>query len=277
MTSDRCAVSAILWTSHSPVRTDMTGTTRVALQAAWILHHYPYRDSSLLLEVFSREYGRIGLVARGARAARGRWHNQLQMLQPLWLSWNLRGELGTLTDVDTRAHAPRVTGRQLLSACYLNELLLRLLSRHDPHPGLFDAYERALVLLPASEEQALRCFEKQLLQELGYGLLLDCEADGVTPVVAGARYEYHLEAGPVRCMQQRADGIYLDGASLLALRDEQLDSTHACREAKALMRAALAVYLGARPLKTRMVSRQLSSLTRTGLHDVVAGEGGQPG
>jgi DNA repair protein RecO (recombination protein O) len=241
----------------------MTSTARVSLQAAWILHHYPYRDSSLLLEVFSREHGRVGLVARGARAARGRWHNQLQMLRPLWLSWNLRGELGTLTDVDSRAHAPLVAGRQVLSACYLNELLLRLLSRHDPHPGLFDAYEQALTRLPTAEEQALRCFEKQLLQELGYGLQLDCEADGVTPVLAGARYEYRLEGGPVRCAEPLADGIYLDGASLLALRDEQLDSPHACREVKTLMRAALAVYLGTRPLKTRTVSRQLSALTRS--------------
>jgi DNA repair protein RecO (recombination protein O) len=252
----------------------MTSTARVSLQTAWILHHYPYRDSSLLLEVFSRDYGRVGLVARGARSARGRWHNQLQMLRPLWLSWNLRGELGTLTDVDARARAPLVAGRQVLSACYLNELLLRLLSRHDPHPGLYDAYERALARLPEGEEQALRCFEKQLLQELGYGLLLECEADGVTPVVAEALYEYRLESGPVRCRQRLLEGIFLDGASLLALHNEQLESAQVCREVKILMRAALAVYLGARPLKTRVVSRQLSSFARTGVPVTEVGEGG---
>jgi DNA repair protein RecO (recombination protein O) len=252
----------------------MSNAGRVALQAAWILHHYPYRDSSLLLEVFSREQGRIGLVARGARAARGRWHNQLQMLRPLWLSWSLRGELGTLIDADYRAQAPQVSPRQMLSACYLNELLLRLLSRHDPHPALFDAYERALLRLPHAEEPALRCFEKQLLQELGYGLQLDCEIDGFTPVVAGTCYEYRLESGPVRCDRPLADAICLDGASLLALRDERLDDPQVCREIRLLTRAALALYLGARPLRTRTVSRQLSALARGRVPGT--GEGGQP-
>jgi DNA repair protein RecO (recombination protein O) len=199
------------------------------------------------------------------------------MLRPLWLSWNLRGELGTLTDVDSRAHAPQVSGRQILSACYLNELLLRLLSRHDPHPGLYDAYERALARLPESEEQALRCFEKQLLQELGYGLLLDCEADGITPVVADAWYEYRLESGPVRCTRQLTDEICLAGASLLALRDERLESPRVCREVKTLMRAALAVYLGDRPLKTRTVSRQLSAYARTAADGLATGEGERRG
>jgi DNA repair protein RecO (recombination protein O) len=252
----------------------MSGTARIALQAAWILHHYPYRDSSLLLEVFSREYGRLGLVARGARAARGRWHNQLQMLRPLSLSWSLRGELGTLIDVDYRAQAPQVAPRQILSACYLNELLLRLLRRHDPHPALFDAYERALDRLPHAEEPALRCFEKQLLQELGYGLQLECEADGLTPVVAGTCYEYRLESGPVRCDRPLADTLCLDGASLLALRDEQLDNPQVCREIRRLTRAALALYLGERPLRTRTVSRQLSALARATVP--AAGQGDKP-
>lgn len=235
---------------------------RYMLQDAWILHQYPYRDSSLLLEVFSREHGRVGLVARGARSARSRWRNQLQMLRPLALSWTLRGELGTLTDVENRGNVLPVSPRQMLSACYLNELLLRLLARHDPHPGMFAAYEQALATLPVAEEQALRCFEKHLLQELGYGLLLDSEADGITPVAAGVLYEYRLESGPVRCLRRTADMICLDGASLLALRDGSMDNPQVCREVKSLMRAALALYLGARPLKTRTVLRQLSSLTR---------------
>ncbi len=237
---------------------------RVSLEPAWVLHHYPYRDSSLLLEIFTRGYGRIGLVARGARAARGRWHNQLQMLQPLLLSWNMRGELGTLTGVDSRALPPVYRGRAVLCACYLNELLLRLLRRHDPHPELFDAYEQAIGALSNSEEQALRCFEKHLLQELGYGLLLDQEADSGAPIDADALYEYRLERGPVRCRQDAGDGIYLHGTSLLALHEERLDGQRACREVKILMRAALGLYLGTRPLKTRAVLQQLTSLSRTG-------------
>lgn len=237
----------------------MTQQTRVSLEPAWILHHYPYRDTSLLLEVFSREYGRIGLVARGARSAKGRWQNQLQMLRPLLLSWSMRGELGTLTGVDSRGGMGVLPGRQVLCACYLNELLMRLLTRHDPHPELFAAYEEALLMLGSAEEQALRLFEKRLLQSLGYGLLLDCEYDSGAAVEDGCLYEYRMEKGPVRCRQLTDRGIFLQGASLLALHRESLQDPQACREVKKLMRAALALYLGERPLRTREVLRQLSS------------------
>ena len=244
--------------------------SRVSLEPAWILHHYPYRDSSLLLEVFSRDYGRIGLVARGARSARSRWQNQLQMLRPLLLSWNMRGELGTLTGVDSRGAVELFPGRQVLCACYLNELLLRLLTRHDPHPELFPAYEEALLMLGTAEEQSLRLFEKRLLQALGYGLLLDQEYESNAPVVAGGCYEYRMEKGPVRCQSAGNNGIFLQGSSLLALHHENLLEVQACREVKHLMRAALALYLGARPLRTREVLRQLSSFSAAGRQAVLS-------
>ncbi|MCK5382897.1 MAG: DNA repair protein RecO [Gammaproteobacteria bacterium] len=242
----------------------MTHHARVSLEPAWILHHYPYRDSSLLLEVFSREYGRVGLIARGARSAKGRWQNQLQMLRPLMLSWNMRGELGTLTGVDSRGCMDVFPGRQVLCACYLNELLMRLLTRHDPHPELFAAYEDALLMLGTAEEQALRLFEKRLLQALGYGLLLDCEYDSGAAVLAENFYEYRLEKGPVRCRQPTDNGVFLRGASLLALHRDNLQDPQACREVKKLMRAALALYLGERPLRTREVLRQLSTFSAAG-------------
>jgi DNA repair protein RecO (recombination protein O) len=234
---------------------------RVLLEPAWILHHYPYRDSSLLLEILSREYGRVGLVARGARAARPRWRGQLQAFRPLLLSWSLRGELGTLTGLESRGAARVPAGRQVLSACYLNELLLRLLARHDPHPGLFAAYEQAIPGLNGNAEPVLRVFEMRLLQELGYGLLLDREADSGRPVAADALYEYRLERGPVRCDNVRREGLLLHGSSLMALHNGQLDDPLASREARRLMRAALSLYLGTRPLKTREVLRELSVLT----------------
>lgn len=240
----------------------MSERIKVLLEPAWVLHHYPYRDSSLLLEVFSRRYGRVGLIARGARSAKGRWRNQLQILRPLLLSWNLHGELGTLTDVDGTQVPPGVTGRQVLCASYLNELLLRLLTRHDPHPDLFDAYAAAVAALATHEEQALRCFEKHLLTELGYGLLLDHDVESGAPVEAQVCYEYLLERGPVRRERPSGDGLYLHGASLLALHREKLDDGRACREVKALTRAALDLYLGTRPLKTRAVLRQLAALAR---------------
>ncbi len=228
-----------------------------------MLHHYPYRDSSLLVEIFSRDHGRVGLVARGARSPKSRWHSQLQILQPLLLSWNMRGELGTLTGAEGRAAAPVRQGNKVLCACYLNELLLRLLSRHDPHAALFAAYEQALAGLDLAEEPALRYFEKHLLQELGYGLLLDCEFESDRPIDPAALYEYRLEQGPVPCHLQGSEGIYLHGTSLLALAGECLEEQQALRDVKKLTRAALSLYLGARPLKTREVSNQLASIGRS--------------
>ncbi len=241
----------------------MTHTTRVSLEPAWILHQHPYRDSSLLLEVFSQEYGRVGLIARGARSARSRWQNQLQILRPLALSWTLRGELGTLTGAEPRGRVVMFPGRQVLCACYLNELLLRLVTRLDPHPELFSAYEQALDELGINEEPALRLFEKRLLQALGYGLLLDHEYDSGQPVEAHRLYEYHLERGPVRREQANPDGLFLQGSSLLSLHRDELQDVCSSREVKRLMRAALGLYLGARPLRTREVLRQLSSLSRS--------------
>jgi DNA repair protein RecO (recombination protein O) len=152
-------------------------------------------------------------------------------------------------------------GRQILCACYLNELLLRLLGRHDPHPGLYAAYEEALASLPGSEEQALRIFEKRLLQELGYGLLLDQEAETGEALAPDSLYEYHLERGPVRCDGVRENRLLLHGASLLALYHDNLSDPQSCREVKPLMRAALGRYLGPRPLRTREVLRQLALLS----------------
>jgi DNA repair protein RecO (recombination protein O) len=242
----------------------VTTRCQVALEPAYILHHYPYRDSSLLLEVFSRRHGRLGLVARGARSARGRWRGQLQGFIPLLLSWSQRGELGTLTGVEARGGTVAFAGRQLLSAYYLNELLLRLLARHDPHPELFDAYERALQELAVREEAALRVFEKRLLEALGYGLLLDRTADSGLAVEPEATYGYQLERGPVRCDNPADSRLYLRGSSLLALHREALDDPRTARDARGLLRAALSIYLGSRPLRTREVSRRLSTFTAAG-------------
>jgi len=236
---------------------------QVSLEPAWILHHYPYRDTSLLVEVFSREHGRIGLVARGARASKARWHGHLQIIRPLLLSWSIRGDLGTLTGVESRQAVKPMSGRKVLSACYLNELLMRLLTRHDPHPGLFEAYEWAIAELESGGEPVLRLFEKRLLDALGYGLLLDHEAGSGAAVDRDSWYEYQLERGPVRCAHTNTDGLYLRGSSLLALQDGSLTDSQACKQAKCLMRAALGLYLGSRPLKTREVLRQLSSLSKS--------------
>lgn len=223
------------------------------LHPAYILHQRPYRDTSLLLEVFSRDHGRFGLVARGARGPRSRIRGLLQPFQPLLLSWSGRAELGTLHSVEADGAAPRLTGTTLYSGFYLNELLMRLLQRLDPHPGLYAAYAEALDGLQTEALRPLRLFEKRLLEALGYGLLLDCEADSGEPVDAGTEYVYALESGPARCAGAATGGLRLSGRSLLSLAAEELADAQSLSDAKRLLRAALGLYLGDRELKTREV------------------------
>lgn len=232
------------------------------LQPGYILHQREYRDTSLLLEVFTRDQGRLGLVARGARAPRSRIRGLLQPFQPLLLSWSGRGAqsdsgLGTLAgveaDIEQGGAAPRLPGSALYSGFYLNELLMRLVQRHDPHPELFAAYGQALRGLQTAPQRPLRLFEKRLLEELGYGLLLDREADSGEPVSAGIEYVYALESGPLRSAGTTAPGLKLSGRSLLSLAAEDLSDAQSLAESKRLMRAALGLYLGDRELKTREV------------------------
>ncbi|MFA5627809.1 MAG: DNA repair protein RecO [Thiohalomonadaceae bacterium] len=229
---------------------------------AYILHQRPYRESSLLLEVFSRDAGRLALVARGIKRGRQRKSGLMQSFTPLLLSWAGRGELFTLTDVEAAGAVLPLTGAVMLSGFYLNELLLRLLQQHDPHEELFHAYALAIQRLaskPASMAWTLRLFEKALLQELGYGLLLEQEACSDRAVQADLVYCYHLQQGPMMAEVAANNGPLLHGSTLLALANEQNADERVLLEAKTLMRAILAQYLGPRPLRSRELFRQLEA------------------
>ena len=229
---------------------------RVLLQPAFILHRRPYRDTSLLLEAFSRECGRLGLVARGAVAPRSRLKGLLQPFTPLLLSWSGAGELVTLTAAEEAGPPVPLPPGQVPSGLYVNELLVRLLLRHDPHPELFTAYGTVLAELATAPtvESALRRFEKRLLEELGYGLTLDREASSGALIVAEENYCYVLNRGPLVASQTQ-DGIPISGWGLLALRDESFTDPAVLKEVKRLTRAALAEQLQGRALKTRELYR----------------------
>ena len=226
----------------------------VLLAQAYVLHRRPYRDSSLLLECFSRDHGRVGLVARGGR---GRLAGVLQPFAPLLLSWTGSGELKTLTQAEPDGYADPLQGAALAAAFYLNELLLRACTRLDAHPGVFEAYARALTALTGgvADEPALRRFEHTLLAELGYGLQLEHDIDGaaIDPV---ARYRYQSEHGLIRT----PDGD-LPGAAVLALREDTLGEVAHLPACKRLLRAQLAWHFGDKPLKSRQMYRALAGQT----------------
>jgi DNA repair protein RecO (recombination protein O) len=236
----------------------MSSDGRVALQPAFLLHRTPYRDTSLLIEAFSAEHGRLGLVARGARSRRGTMRALLQPFQALLLGWSGRGELATLTGAEAHGAPLALGSAAVLSGFYLNELLMRLLPRHDPHPQLFLRYDATLQTLAArgQDEWALRLFERDLLQELGYGLLLTHEGGSGEMVTAQQRYCYLPEFGPRRMEHDAEECLSVHGATLLALEHGGAADSRAQAEAKRLMRMILSRYLGPRPLASRELFRQ---------------------
>ncbi|HEX6945411.1 MAG TPA: DNA repair protein RecO, partial [Casimicrobiaceae bacterium] len=192
-------------------------------EPAFVLHAYPYKETSLIVEAFVRERGRVGMVAKGAKRPRSELRGLLQAFQPITLSWAGAAELKTLVKAEWRGGVPLPAGASLLAAFYLNELLLKLLPREDPHPALWDAYEQALTALASGEgagAQAviLRRFEVRLLAELGYALSLTTEADTGAAVDPAARYHYAFDAGPRRhAAEPGARWPTVRGATLLAL------------------------------------------------------------
>lgn len=235
----------------------MESTQRARLQAGFVLHARPYRETSLLVEAFTREFGRIGLVARGARRPKSALRALLQPFHPLLLSWIARTELGTLIGAEPDGSTGRHSGEALFSGLYLNELLIRFLHRHDPHPELYDLYRVTLDALGQSVEleAPLRIFEKHLLNATGYGLVLDKEALSGQPVDGATIYSFEIERGPSPYTGQQ-DGVRVSGRTLLALASERLTQAHTLSEAKRLMRFAIRSHLGDRPLETQKLFRR---------------------
>lgn len=227
---------------------------RIDAQPVYVLHARPYRETSLLLEVFSRDHGRVALLARGARRPQSPLRGVLMAFQPLELSWAGKGEVLTLIRAEWQGGLPLLTGQSLFCGYYLNELLLKLLPREDAHPRLFERYGQILAHLggvPPKEvdaEAGLRAFERALLSELGYGLTLtqDCKGREVAPQ---GRYRYEIEQGPV-AVDADAPGS-IAGQTLLDMAADDYRQPTTRSEAKQLMRRLLTHYLEGAELESR--------------------------
>ena len=232
---------------------------RVHQQPAFVLHTSAYRETSLLVEAYSRNHGRVGLIAKGARRAKTGLRPVLNPFQPLLLGWSGKGDLATLTGAEPADNTTPLHGESLYCGFYMNELLMRLLHRHDPHERLFDAYRTTLVCLQSGDghDVALRIFEKHLLQELGYGLMLDHEIGAKTAIDPDVLYDYLPERGPAPANGHEAEGVPIHGRSLLALSAERFNGARELKEAKQLMRCLLAQYLGGKPLRSRELFQRL--------------------
>jgi DNA repair protein RecO (recombination protein O) len=236
----------------------MSGANRVHLQPAYVLHHRPYRDTSRILELFTRDHGRVSVFARAARGGRNQSGSLMSVLQPfnrVLVSWSGRGEAGQLTAAEFDGAFSIMPPEQLVNGYYLNELLLKLFARHDDHADVFDLYAGTLDGLKGASDpiRALRIFEKRLLEALGYGLVLGTEALTREAVEANRMYHYRLEQGAVRAMDVAEGSMVFAGSSLLSLADEELTTTVALTDARRLLRAALEQCLDGRELKSRQV------------------------
>lgn len=228
---------------------------RVDMEAAFLLHARAYRETSEILEVFSHQHGRIGIVANGAKRPKSRWRGVLRPFQPLRLSWSGRGTLYTLRSAEPSAPPFGVAGVGLMSAYYLNELLIALMHRADPHPLLFAHYAAALDALAGENdpEAVLRRFEVSLLGEIGYGLVLDADVIAHEPLAADRHYEYVVDRGPVPVDADYEGDLVFSGTDLIAIRGGEFNGPVQLRAAKRLLRPILHWALGGKALRTREV------------------------
>jgi DNA repair protein RecO (recombination protein O) len=239
--------------------------------AAFVLHTYAYRETSLIVETFTRLHGRVVMVAKGAKRPQGALRGILNPFQGLSLVWFGKSEMKTLKSAEQEQILPQLSGAALLSAFYLNELMLKLAHREDPHERLFDAYAAtiaSLASLPAAPRQAreiapiLRQFEVTLLQELGYALQLQKEADSHAPIRAEADYFYLIERGPLSVgliarQSTSADGLQLQGKTLMDMACCDYRDPNTQSQSKQLMRMLINHLLGEKVLHTRQLIRDM--------------------
>ncbi len=228
---------------------------KVALTQSYILHHRQYSESSLILDVFSREHGRVNLIAKGARKNKKQQHLGFNLYQPYLLSWTAKTELFTLTDIEMDKMLISLRPQQLLSGFYMNELVIHLLHKHEAHPELYDSYQDTLLALNENQQEqlVLRYFEKSLLQSLGYGLVLDVDTSSGEPINPDQQYCYEYDNGPTISTQKNKSHASqtIMGKTLLELESEQLQDPKNINEAKQLLRNILSNHLGDKKLASR--------------------------
>ncbi len=238
------------------------GEARVEHQPGFVLHTTAWRETSLIVEAFTRDFGRMSLVARGAKRPTSQFRGLLAPFAPLALSWSGRSEAKNLVRAEFLGGLAPLRGGALLSAFYANELIVRLLPRADPHERLFASYVALLHGLgEARLDLALRAFELELLREVGYAVPLDLCVDG-EPIDPQAEYLFRVEAGAhrVRTSGSQEHGSPVSGRTLLAMSRGDFGDAVVASEAKAMLRHLIRYHLDGKPLNTRRILLDLHQL-----------------
>lgn len=236
----------------------MIAPRRIQQQPAYILHHRPFRDTSLILDIVTKDHGKIALVARGARSTKSRLAGILRPFLPLSISWVARGDLGTLTGAEAAGSPMGIHGDGMLAAFYVNELMLHFLHRHDPQPEIFALYAEVVGRLGSSHEVApsLRAFELKFLSLLGYAVSFQPNSGSEAELDPDRNYEYRVEQGPV--LVERAEGpMVFQGAILQSIQAQSFDDPAVLRAAGRLLRQLIHHHLGGKELKSRKVLMEM--------------------
>lgn len=239
--------------------------SKVDLQPAYVLHTQAFQNTSLLVDLFCVDYGRVRAVAKGARRAGSRTRAFLQPFQPVLVSLSGKTDLKTLTSIEGSVNALRLQGTRLFSGLYVNELLVRLVTFQESIPELYRSYQEAIVALSGERDLQgiLRKFELSMLDALGYGVNLHCDCYSGEPITEQGHYLFHPDVGFEMLLTfapgARANVAVFSGAELVALRDEQCQSNAHSQAARRLTRIALQVHLGEKPLASRELFARASS------------------
>lgn len=229
---------------------------KVQLESAYVLHRRPYRETSFLVDIFTPEHGRLTLIAKGVRQAKSQTQGLLEPFVPLLISWSGKTELMSLTAVEARGEVRRLHAECLFAGFYLNELIMSLLEKWDPHARLYQAYERAIIALQEGrlEEKVLRSFEKCLLEELGYGMLPTSMSELDNTFQHDKYYRFIPDQGFILSElgdQSQAKSNIFSGKSLVAIAREDWSDDDVLSDAKRLMRFVLSPLLGGKEIYSR--------------------------
>jgi len=246
-------------------------THRITQQHAFVLHTRPHSESSLIVELVTENYGRIGVLSKGARRPKSRLRGVLQPFQPLVVAWSGKGELPILTSAEQGSELYLLDYKSRVCGFYANELLYKLIQRRDPHPQLFKNYIELMRSLNNAQQRelGLRSFEKRLLSELGYALILDREIDTQELINTELLYQYIPERGPVMYQGQGRQGVGLgagpgvglysddtmsvivSGMVLHSIERNQYHNDQIMQQAKRFMRQVLSGLLGHKNIYSR--------------------------
>ena len=232
---------------------------RLQNQPAFVLQHWPYSETSLLVDQFTQKSGRNTVLAKGARRQKSRYRGVLLPFQPLSVLFTGKGDVKTLTGAESAGLRLILARDHLMCGFYINEINIKMLYRNDPYEKLYSVYERALLELSrqSDAEFTLRRFEKHLLEQAGYGLHLQTDIGTGLPIDKDVVYRYLPEIGPIVNSNSRSGGVMIHGDALIALEQEEGFTDRIKRELKQLNRTVLATHLQGKPLNSRRMYAQL--------------------